>query len=304
MKHLSGSHPQNRRAFIRNAAGVGTALVAGGVLSACASTGGATSAAAARRAAAGSIPVGVQLYTVRDQLQADFEGTLERVAAIGYREFEFAGYYDHSSVQIRNILDRLDVTAPSAHIGLDQFRGDLHRLLGTAQVIGHQYLVVPAANGRTADGWRKIAAELNLFGEAVARAGLQFGYHNHAWEFEDLGGGVTAYDILLEETDPSLVSMELDLYWAIRAGQDPIAMFARNPGRYRLFHVKDMVDRSGSQAMAPVGEGQVDFSAIFAHARQAGVEHYFVEHDNAADMPGGSLASITTSFGHVRRLLP
>ena len=108
MKHLAGSDPQNRRAFIRNAAGVGTALVAGGVLSACASAGGATSAAAARRAAAGAIPVGVQLYTVRDQLQADFEGTLEQVAEIGYREFEFAGYYDHSSVQIRNIHDRLD----------------------------------------------------------------------------------------------------------------------------------------------------------------------------------------------------
>lgn len=303
MTHLSGSDSQNRRAFLRNAAGLGSALVAGGFLTACASTGGATSAAA-RRAAAGAIPVGVQLYTVRDQLQTDFEGTLERVAEIGYREFEFAGYYDRNAVQIRNILDRLDVTAPSAHVGLQEFRQDRHRLLGQAQVIGHQYLIVPAANGRTAEGWREIAAELNRIGEAVARAGLQFGYHNHAWEFEDLGGGVTAYDILLQETDPALVSMELDLYWAIRAGQDPIAMFERNPGRYRLFHVKDMVDRGGSQAMAPVGTGEIDFSAIFAQARKAGVEHYFVEHDDAAESPGGSLESITTSFGHVRQLLP
>src|SRR5690606_4033384 len=158
--------------------------------------------------------------------------------------FEFAGYYDHSPAQVRAILDRLDVTAPSAHLGLNLFREDIDRLLAEAQVIGHQNLVVPSANGRTAEGWRELAAEFNRYGERARRAGLNFGYHNHAGEFEDLGGGVTAYDILLRETDPALVAMELDLYWAVRGGQDPVAMFANDPGRYRLFHVKDMSDRA------------------------------------------------------------
>ena len=286
----------DRRDFVRRAAGFGGLLALG----ACASGGGASRwiDMIDRR------PIGLQLYTVRDQLRSDFAGTLERVAEIGYGEFEFAGYNNHSPTQVRDILDRLDVTAPAAHVQLGQFRGDIARLIGDAQVMGHQFLIVPIANGRTADGWRELAAEFNRIGEVVARAGLQFGYHNHAGEFEDLGGGVTAYDILLRETDPALVAMELDLYWAVRGGQDPVAMFARDPGRYRLFHVKDMADRAGSQGMAPVGEGELDFAAIFARAAEAGVEHYFVEHDDAADSPGGSLASVTTSHRNLRAMLP
>lgn len=303
MKPHPEPQPQNRRSFLRNAAGYGGLLLGGGsLLSACAST-GTGSAAASQRSLIDTRPIGVQLYTVRDQLQSNFEGTLESVAEIGYREFEFAGYYDHSPAQVRAILDRLDVTAPSAHLGLNLFRADIEQLLGDAEVIGHRYLVVPSANGRTAEGWRELAAEFNRLGERVRRAGMWFGYHNHAAEFEDLGGGTTAYDILLAETDPALVSMELDLYWAVRGGQDPVAMFARSPGRYQLFHVKDMADRAGDQTMAPVGEGEIDFGAILANVSQAGTEHFFVEHDNAAQSPGGSLASIATSYRNLRNLM-
>ena len=292
---------QDRRTFLRNAAGYGGMLLGGGsLLSACAGSG----AGAGQRSLIDSRAIGVQLYTVRDQLQTNFEGTLERVAEIGYREFEFAGYYDHSPAQVRAILDRLDVSAPSAHLGLNLFREDIESLLGDSEVMGHHYLVVPSANGRTAEGWRELAAEFNRIGERVRRTGMYLGYHNHAAEFQDLGGGTTAYDILLAETDPALVSLELDLYWAVRGGQDPVAMFARSPGRFRLFHVKDMTDRADTQAMAPVGEGEIDFAAIFAAAPQAGTEHYFVEHDNAAEFPGGSLASITTSYRNLRTLLP
>lgn len=300
MKSVEGQTAIDRRSFVRTAAAFGGLLAAGGALSACASTGG----PAPRIDAINRRQIGLQLYTVRDQLQSDFAGTLERLAEIGYSELEFAGYYNHSPSQVRDILDRLEMTAPSTHVQLGQFRGDIHRLMGDAQVMGHQFLIVPIANGRTADGWRQLAAEFNRIGEVVARAGLQFGYHNHAGEFEDLGGGVTAYDILLQETEPALVAMELDLYWAVRGGRDPLEMFADDPGRYRLFHVKDMKDRAGSQAMAPVGEGELDFPAIFARAAEAGVEHYFVEHDDAADSPGGSLASVTTSYGNLRGMLP
>lgn len=303
MKPTPEPQRQDRRTFLRHAAGYGGLLLGGGsLLSACASTG--SGAAGAQRSLIDSKPIGVQLYTVRDQLQSDFAGTLEKVAEIGYREFEFAGYYDHSPAQVRAILDRLDVTAPSTHVGLNLFRGDIDRLIGEAEVIGHHFLVVPSANGRTAEGWRELAAEFNRYGERVRRAGMRFGYHNHAAEFQDLGGGTTAYDILLAETDPALVSLELDLYWAVRGGQDPVAMFARNPGRFQLFHVKDMTDRAGEQAMAPVGEGELDFAAIFASVPQAGTEHYFVEHDNAGQHPGGSLASITTSYRNLSRMLP
>lgn len=303
MTRIPDSNPLDRRTFLRSAAGYSTLLLGGGsLLGACAASGAAAGGARAPADVA-TRPIGVQLYTVRDQLQADFAGTLERVAEIGYNELEFAGYYDHSPADVRNILDRLDVRAPSTHIGLEAFRGDIDRLMGDAQVIGHQYLVVPSARGGSADEWRDLAAEFNRIGEVVARAGLEFGYHNHAHEFEDLGGGVTGYDILLEETDPALVAMELDLYWAVRGGQDPVAMFAANPGRYRLFHVKDMADREGEQLMAPVGEGEIDFATIFAQAEQAGLDHFFVEHDNAAQSPGGSLASITTSYQNLHDLL-
>jgi sugar phosphate isomerase/epimerase len=303
MTQIPGTDPQDRRSFLRTAASYGGIIAGGSLLSACASSGTAAGSRAAQQSLIDLRPVGVQLYTVRDQLQADFVGTLERVAEIGYREFEFAGYYDQSPAQVRALLDRLDVTAPSAHLGLNLFRNDIDRLLGDSQVIGHQYLVVPSANGRTVEGWTELAAEFNRIGERVRRTGMVFGYHNHAGEFADLGGGVSAYDILLRETDPALVAMELDLYWAVRGGQDPVAMFARSPGRYRLFHVKDMADRAGSQAMAPVGEGEIDFTAIFAATRQAGTEHYFVEHDNAAESPGGSMASIATSYRNLRGLL-
>lgn len=304
MNRFPGSEPQDRRAFLRAAAGYGGLLAGGSFLSACASG---TASSAGGRLPGGVIqanPLGVQLYTVRDQLATDFEGTLRKVAEIGFSEFEFAGYYDRSPAQVRALLDELDVRAPSAHLGLNLFRADIDKLIGDANVIGHRYLVVPSANGRTADGWKQLAADFNLYAEKVARAGMRFGYHNHAAEFADLGGGTTAYDILLQETDPGLVDFELDLYWAVRGGQDPVAMFARSPGRFKLFHVKDMADRSGSQAMAPVGEGEIDFAAIFAAAEQAGVQHYFVEHDNAAEYPAGSLASIATSYRNLRRLLP
>ena len=306
MTRLPGSEPQGRRAFLRTAAGYGGVFFGGSLLTACGASAPSISptAMALRGIVADNHPIGIQLYTVRDQLQSDFEGTLRKVAAIGYREFEFAGYYDRTPAQIRALLDELDVTAPASHLGLNLFRQDIDKLMSEAQVLGHQYLVVPSANGRTVDGWKQLAADFNAYGLRLRNAGLRFGYHNHAAEFQDLGGGVSAFDILLQETDPDLVDLELDLYWAVRGGQDPVALFARAPGRYKLFHVKDMADRTGEQTMAPVGEGEMDFAAIFAAARQAGVDHFFVEHDNAAEYAGGSLASITKSYGNLRRMLP
>lgn len=305
MHGYSGPEKQSRRAFLARAAVAGGFVASGGsVFSACASSGQAAGGGALRAAVGINHPLGVQLYTVRDQMRTDFEGTLEKVAEIGYNEFEFAGYNDRTPAQVRALIDRLDVTAPSSHLGVNLFRDSLEKTIADAGEIGHEYLVVPSANGRTVEGWTQLAADFNRYGEAARGAGMRFGYHNHAGEFEDLGGGVTAYDILLRETDADLVDMELDLYWAVRGGQDPVAMFGRNPGRFKLFHVKDMTDRAGTQAMAPVGEGEIDFQTIFEHVPEAGTEHFFVEHDNAAESPGGSLASIATSYRNLRSLLP
>jgi sugar phosphate isomerase/epimerase len=305
MNQFPANGRQDRRAFLKQAAGFGGLLATGGTfLSACSSAGQAAGGSTLRAAVGVNHPLGVQLYTVRDQLRTDFPGTLERVAEIGYTEFEFAGYGNLTPTQVRALLDRLGVTAPSSHLGLNLFRDNLDKTIGDSGVIGHRYLVVPSANGRTVEGWTELAADFNRYGEAVRRAGMRFGYHNHAGEFADLGGGTTAYDILLRNTDPALVDMELDIYWAVRGGQDPVAMFGQSPGRYKLFHVKDMSDRAGAQTMAPVGEGEIDFRSIFENARLAGVEHFFVEHDNAAEGPGGSLASIATSYRNLRSLLP
>lgn len=306
MDEKTMSEGQDRRTFLKNALSVGGTVLAGSsLLGACApaAQGGVAGAGSVRGAVGARPPIGLQLYTVRDQLQRDFEGTIARVAEIGYQELEFAGYYNRTPEQVRALLDRLNLRAPSAHLGLNLFRDNLEATLAASETMGHRYVVVPAARAEGAAAWRQLAADFNRYGAAARQRGLRFGYHNHAWEFEDLGGGVTAYDILLRETDPALVDLELDLYWAIRGGRRPVEMFARNPGRFKLWHVKDMTDMSGTQAMVPVGAGEVNFAEIFASARTAGMEHFFVEHDNAADTVG-SIESVTTSYQNLRRMLP
>lgn len=248
--------------------------------------------------------IGVQLYTVRDLLQQDFEGTLTQVARAGFKELEFAGYYGKSPEQVRELLDRLDVSAPSTHIGIDLLRQDLAGQLRAARTIGHQYVVVPylVENQRPTDvaGWQRLAAELNRFGAAAREQGLRLAYHNHDFELTALPGGRTGLDVLLAETDPELVDFELDLYWTVFAGHDPLRLFAQYPGRFPLWHVKDM---NAARQMVPVGQGTIPFAAIFARASQAGMRHFFVEHDNAAQTVG-SLASIQAGYQHLRRMLP
>jgi sugar phosphate isomerase/epimerase len=307
--------PMPRRAFLGAAlaaAGGGTAAV----LAACAASPRATTATttttttvaaggAGAAAAAGARVPGVQLYTLRSLLEKDFEGTLRAVAEIGYKELEFAGYYNRPPAALRATLDALGLRAPAAHLPLDAFRAGLPATLDAASALGHQYLVCPflLPPDRTAAAYGRLADEFNGIGRACQARGMRFAYHNHDFEFADLGGGRTGFDILLAGTDPALVQFELDLYWATRARRDPVALFAANPGRFPLCHVKDLRDPQGTQAMAPVGEGTIDFARVFARAPQAGLRHYFVEHDTAAEYPGGPLASLRASYGALRRLL-
>lgn len=240
--------------------------------------------------------IGVQLYTVRDRMQDSVPHTLSQVAEIGYHELEFAGYFGHSPVEIREFLDEFGLAAPASHIPMDAVRTAPDDLIDMARTIGHRYLVVAsiAQAERTLDGYRRVAEEFNEFGERCQAADLQFAYHNHDFEFEQVDGEI-AYDVLLAECDANLVKMELDLFWIRKGGQDPLPYFERHPSRFELCHVKDM-DRG--ENMVDVGAGIIDFAAVFAQSENAGLRHYFVEHDT----PGDSLASIERSFGHLAAL--
>ncbi len=234
-------------------------------------------------------------------MEKDVEGTLRTVAGIGYKEVEFAGYFGRQPRALRATLDSLGLRAPSAHIPLDALRSSLPTTLDAAATVGHEYIVCPylVEADRTADSFHRLAGEFTRFAQACRARGMGFAYHNHDFEFVDLGGGRTGYDILVAETDASLVQFELDLYWATKAGRDPVALFGAQPGRFPLVHVKDLRDPRGAQAMAPVGEGTIDFARIFAQAQRAGIRHYYVEHDNATD----PVASARTSYAALQRLL-
>jgi sugar phosphate isomerase/epimerase len=247
--------------------------------------------------------LGLQLYTVRDQIAKDFEGTLAKVAAAGYKEVEFAGYFDHAPKDVRAILDRHKLTAPSAHVDLATVETKLPQVIETSHVIGHKFVVNPWIDEemrKQPDIWKRIAATFNKAGETCKKAGLQFAYHNHHFEFVPVNG-VMPFDLLLKECDSDLVKMELDLCWITVAGKDPLEYFQRHPGRFPLVHVKGLKKVPEGEAPVPfekaipnitdVGTNDIiDWKRIFAKSEQAGIRHYFVEHD-AAPSPFDSIAA-------------
>jgi len=257
--------------------------------------------------------IGLQLYTVRDLMKQDFDGTLSKVAAVGYKEVEFAGYFDHSPKDVRAAVDRHGLTASSAHIDYKSLSDDkFPAVIEAAKVVGHEYLVNPWIDEeirKQPDAWKHAAKTFNHAGEACKKAGIQFAYHNHWFEFLPVNGKLP-YDLLLIECDPNLVKMELDLCWIIVGGQDPLKYFDRYPGRFPLVHVKDVkrvppVTAGGAQDfgssmkdMTEVGSGIIDWKKIFAQSDKAGIKHYFVEHDN----PKKPLESIKTSYDYLARL--
>ena len=240
--------------------------------------------------------VGLQLYTLRRELAADFEGTLGKVAELGYQELEFAGYYDRSADEVRNILVAEGMTSPAAHIQLAAVQDNLQAEIDFAAELGQRYIVVPylPSGQRSTDDYRRHAETLNRAGELTRKAGISMAYHNHDFEFESSDDGLP-YDILLRETDPELVAFELDLYWIANAGVDPMPYFESHPGRFSLLHLKD---RDAAGGMAAVGKGSIDFAAIFSQVDKAGFQHYFVEHDNPED----ALASVASSINTLHNL--
>ena len=244
-----------------------------------------------------SARLGLQLYTVRDLMAEDMVATLELVAGVGYREVEFAGYFDNQPADVRRHLESFGLHAPSAHIGYGDFAADVNRVIGHAASVGHRFVIVPAIpddERATLDDYQRHAENFNRWSEACNSAGLQFGYHNHEFEFEEIDGQVP-YDVLLSETDPSRVTMELDLAWARAGNADPLAYFEAWPGRFPLCHIKDL-DVKGNEA--DIGAGDVAFERIFAQAKHAGLKHGFVERDHPAD----ARASIEKNFAAIQPL--
>ena len=245
-------------------------------------------------------PIGLQLYTLRDIFAKDPAGTLEKVARIGYREVEFGGggYDAMDPVMLRKTLDRLGLNAPSIHVGYDALLNQFDRQVTLAKGLGADTIVLPymTEEHRTAQGWQAALPNFNRFAKALKKAGLGFAYHNHDFEFTDKPGGVSLFERFLKETDPSLVKVELDLFWAVRAGEDAGSWIDRLSDRLYAYHVKDMrADRS----MVAVGQGTIDFAALFKRKGSAGVRHFYVENDQA---PAPYLPDVTTSFQTLRAL--
>jgi len=259
--------------------------------------------------------VGVQLYTVRNAMKSDFEGTVAKVAQVGYKEVEFAGYFDRSPKDIKALLDKNGLTSPSCHVGYDVVEKKWAEQIDAAHVIGHHYIVCPwidEKQRKEPDGYKRAAELFDQAGEQARKAGVQFAYHNHTFEFapaEALGGKLP-YDYLLESTKTDNVKMEMDLCWISVAGKDPIAYFNKYPGRFPLVHVKDMKKLpKGAEGpttdpdkemedMTEVGSGVIDWKHIFANSGKAGIKHYFVEHD----FPKDAFESIKKSYEYLHNL--
>lgn len=253
--------------------------------------------------------VGLQLYSLRDELPEDVKGLIEKVAQAGFKEVETYGFangkfWGLTPKEFKTLLKDNGLKAPSGHYSMDEFRktGNTDKLkadIESSAAIGGKYFTIAGAHvdmKQGADGFKKVANDFNKVAELAKASGLKFAYHNHDFEFKKLGD-TTGYDIYLTETDKDLVNFELDLYWAVRSGNDPIALFKKYPGRFTMWHVKDM-DKAKPEWNTEVGKGSIDFKAIFAEAKLSGMQHYFVEHET--NYNPNPIESVATSCAYIK----
>lgn len=257
--------------------------------------------------------IGLQLYTLREELPKNVKAVLEKVAASGYANVETYGFsikdqfWGLSPVELKNILDENNLKAVSGHYNLGSFLYDgntteLIASIEAAKTLKSEFLTVPWVDEpfrKKLEDYKKIASRLNQAAKMCADSGLKLAYHNHDFEFQK-HDGVTGYEILLNETDKNLVCFELDLYWVVRSGNDPLQLFKENPSRFKMWHVKDM-DKKNQALNTEVGSGSIDFKPFFAAAKQAGMVHFFVEQEN--NFAVNSFQSIKTSCDFISKKL-
>jgi sugar phosphate isomerase/epimerase len=249
-----------------------------------------------------TLPIGLQLYTVRDALKRDFEGSLRQLAAAGYTHVETAGL-PQPAAKVRELLDSLGMKACGAHVGLDQLEKDLPAVIDEARTLGYRTVACPWVGDewRTAAGYRKLAGVLDAIGRQLADAGLQLAYHNHDFEFAKLPDSSTGMDILFGETDPELVHSELDLYWVRYADHDPAAWMTRLAGRIPLIHIKDMTRIGSDKKMTEVGTGVIDYAALARLAPTVGVQYMVIEQDGGW-IDNDPIKSATISLANFRKI--
>lgn len=255
--------------------------------------------------------VGLQLYSLRDELPKDVKGTIAKVAKAGFKEVETYGFsikdqfWGLTPAEFKKLLDDNGLTAPSGHYGLGSYLTDgnteeLKAAIAAAKVLGSEYVTIPWLDEsirKSADDYKKIAVKINEAGKLAKEAGIRLAYHNHNFEFEKQGD-TTGYEILLKGTDKNLVDFELDLYWVVRSGNDPIKLFKENPGRFTMWHVKDM-DKSNPALNAEVGTGSINFKPIFADAKLSGMKHFFVEHET--NYKPNPMESVAASCAYIKK---
>ncbi|HEY1987054.1 MAG TPA: TIM barrel protein [Terracidiphilus sp.] len=240
-----------------------------------------------------SMPVGLQLYSVRDQLPKDFDGTLHQLSAIGYKEVEAAGYYKKSAKEFRHSMDQAGLRCISTHHALGELRPKLSEFIEYGHELGLEYMVCSSSGGvhrdpshkgeLSMDDWRYVADEFNTIGEKVKAAGMTFGVHNHTPEFQS-EGGVLVYDELLKRTDPKLVYFEMDCGWVSASGHNPVDYLSKTPERFPLMHVKDMSKGpDGKYHNKVMGKGSMDYTPILRAA--TGLKHYFIEQEEFTGDP-------------------
>lgn len=229
--------------------------------------------------------VAVQMYTLREHAAVDLDATFWRLAEMGYKQVEFAGYYDNTVDDVAAMLQRHGLRAPASHVPFADFEQRFDGVLEDAEALGFEWLIVPVPPNRepSADEADELVAKLNDFGRKATAGGFKFGYHNHAFEFQKtFDSGETLFELLLAGTDPENVKFELDAFWAAVGGQDPAAILRDNPDRIRLVHIKD-ADPDDPTKDVPFGEGSLDWTSILEASKSATVEFYVTEQDNPGD---------------------
>jgi len=293
---------QNRRDFLRISGAGALGMMAMGPL-------GCAPATTDRK----SFGVGVQLYSIRDAMDADVPGSLKKVSDMGYKYVELAGYsegkfYGHAPAEFNKMVKDLGMEVLSSHTQVEAagITMDNAKIMADAHAeLNAKYCVQPWVQevDRHIEYYKKMVGDLNQVGQVMKEVGIQFGYHNHNFEFANFDGVVPYYDIFMPEMDADLITMEIDLYWVTKAGQDPVEMFNKYPGRFQLFHLKDMFEESApyfdiqKDDIAPVGEGLIDFKRIMAAKEVAGMKHLFVEDDNQGN--GKPFEGIESSINHI-----
>ncbi len=261
--------------------------------------------------------IGLQLYTLRDEIKKDVEGVIAKVAEIGFTSVEVFGYdkgkfFGKTPEEFAAIIKKNNLKTPSGHYTMNEFliKGDTEQLKSTvadAAKMGHDFFVIPYltdAMRTSLDDYKKLAEKLNVAAKEAKSAGMKLAYHNHNFEFKDWGNGQTGFDIFVKETDASMVSFEMDIYWVTRAGLDPIKLIKENPKRIKMWHIKDMAhknaptfDTSGDQDFTEAGTGVINFKEIFKYRKESGMEYFFVEQDQ---IKMDRYESITKSFKYIK----